>query len=109
MIFVGRESRHPPVVEPYDSKVMISEAGSSLAILPSFVFASELSVARWTHDSENLLFGVAGVYQHRLLFERPASRQQVGADEYAEEMDEFHGGIFLPPISTLVQRQRIAI
>jgi len=94
MVFVGREPCHLPVVEPDDSEIMISEARSGLAILPRLVFASKLAVAGRPHNSEHLFFGIAGVYQHRLLFESATGRKHEGNDDDAYEMEGLHGDKF---------------
>lgn len=96
-VFIGCYPCYPTIVEPNDPEVMITEAGPSLAILPRFILAAKLSVARCSHDRKNSLFRVAWIDQHRFLLKRTTTRQHGEQDDQERICDDSHRGeVFLP-------------
>lgn len=58
---IGGDSSDFAAMEPDDPKVMVAEAGSGNAVLPSLLVASKLAVGGGSHDPYDSLFVVPAV------------------------------------------------
>lgn len=74
--FVRIDSSHFPILKPNSSVVVVSEACSGLAILPSFVASLQLAIVRRPHRCHNLIFGITKIDQDGLLLQTAAADEE---------------------------------